>query len=249
MRERAILLMAWLALPMAAQCQVDSPAQQVLQIPDADEHPDVVHLPQRRPFFRFLPPRLSAGELEALFPGVPRDDVFRRGQWNVSFMTGWWGVNLGPADLPFSMLPQVFRLGWIVNQPRPDRRVKGCWEAVFEMDVLPVVNGPGSIALGLACLARYNFGVHKPRSIVPYFQMGGGGLYCDTYLYNSRLLSSGFEFVIHIGGGCRAFLNRRLAVNLEWNYAHLSNSGIVLPNVGVNQLGGTIGLTYFLGRR
>jgi hypothetical protein len=44
-------------------------------------------------------------------------------------------------------------------------------------------------------------------------------------------------------------LNRRLALTTEWMFYHLSNGGIQKPNISLNQMGGLIGLTYYLDRR
>ena len=176
-------------------------------------------------------------------------DVYHRRQWSVTYLSGFSGINLGPAPVPFSMLPEIVRLNRVYNDPRPNRILKGSFEWVFELDALPVVNGPASIVIGGSALLRYNFRTHKCKRLIMYGQIGGGGTYTDAYLYHRGVLSTGFEFIINAGGGWNYFLTDRLALTIEWSYYHLSNSGIALPNIGVNEIGGLIGFTYFFRRR
>ncbi len=192
-------------------------------------------------------PRAEFGTVEMV--AAPRNDVYRRRQWSVSYLTGFSGMNLGPAPVPFSTLPEIVRFNRVFNDPQPDRFVKGSFEWLFEIDTLPVVNGPASIVIGGSALLRYNFGTFKHNRLVFYGQAGGGGTYTDAYLYGRGVLSSGFEFVIHFGCGCNYFLSDRFALNLEFSYMHLSNSGITLPNIGVNEVGGLVGFTYYFRRR
>jgi lipid A 3-O-deacylase len=227
-----------------ADAEDKSPAEQVLIDASVDQQPppevsdsviSEAAMPQAG---------VEAGECE---PPAHRD-VYHRRQWSVSYLTGFSGINLGPAPVPFSMLPEIVRFNRVFNDPRPDRRLKGSFEWVFELDTLPVVNGPASIVIGGSALLRYNFGTYKHKRLVPYCQIGGGGMYTDAFLYRRGVLSTGFEFIINAGGGCNYFLTDHLALTLEWSYFHFSNSGIVLPNIGVNEVGALVGLTYFFRR-
>jgi len=181
---------------------------------------------------------------------IARDDIFSRGQWSLTYLTGYLGINLGPLfDIPFEMLPQLVRLNCMWNRPWPNRFMRGSWEGIAEVTCLPVTNGPATIVIGGSLMLRYNFGTWKNRRWNPYFQMGGGGSYTDEWLYNSPLLSSGFEFILQNAIGINVRLSDRLSLNGEWAYIHLSNGGIVMPNISVNQIGGLVGLTYYFGRR
>jgi hypothetical protein len=180
----------------------------------------------------------------------PNDDYFHAWQYDIQFLSGYIGVNLGPmGNVPFNMVPELVRIGCIWNEPRPERLLSGCWEGILELDTLPVVDGPATIVIGSSLLIRYHCVKRKKRRIVPYLQYGGGAMYTNAYLFGSPVLSSGFEFIIQAGFGVNVFLNNRWALTAEWNYYHFSNGGIVLPNVSVNMLGGVIGLTYYIGRK
>ena len=253
--RRCLSVWIWLALLTAIfsqtadaeDCRNRSPAEQVLLGPHREQPPAVS--PETVPS-----PAGDASALQTNFEPCdcdppPQRDVYHRRQWSVSYLTGFSGINLGPAPVPFSMLPEIVRLNRVFNDPRPDRRLKGSFEWIFELDTLPVVNGPASIVIGGSALLRYNFGTYKHKRLVPYGQIGGGGMYTDAFLYRRGVLSTGFEFIINAGGGCNYFLTDRLALTLEWSYFHFSNSGIVLPNVGVNEVGALVGVTYFFRRR
>ena len=177
------------------------------------------------------------------------DDVYHRGQWSVSYMTGYYGINLGPAPVPFSMLPELVRFNRVYNDWRPNKLLRGTFEWVFELDTLPVVNGPASIVIGGSALLRYNYYTPRIRQLVFYTQMGGGGMYTDAYLFRRMVLTTGFEFIINFGAGANYFITDRLALTAEWSYVHFSNGGMALPNIGINQMGGLIGLTYYFKRR
>ncbi len=179
---------------------------------------------------------------------TPRDDFYHPWSWSVTYLTGYVGIILGPLDTPFSMVPEIVRLNCVWTSPHPNRILRGSWEGILELDTMPVVNGPASIVIGGSLLLRYNYATHTCHRLVPYFQIGGGGMYTDAYLHRSPVLSSGFEFIVQAGVGANLFLTRRLALTAEWDYYHFSNGGIVLPNVSVNTMGGLVGFTYYFGR-
>lgn len=181
---------------------------------------------------------------------IPRDDIWRRGQWSVSNLVGCTVANLGPrTEVPFTMVVNLARINCVWNPPRPNRFLRGSFEGILELDTMPVVNGPASIVIGGSLLSRYNYATHNLRKIGLYFQWGGGGMYTDAYLKGSPVLSSGFEFIIQWGLGARWMLSKTWAWNTECNFYHFSNSGIVGPNVSVNEVAIVSGLTYYFGRK
>jgi hypothetical protein len=192
--------------------------------------------------------RYKDGDEESLAT-IPRDDIFRRGQWSVTNMVGASVANLGPrTDVPFAMVMDLLRVNCMWNPPRPNRFFAGSFEGIAELDVAPVANGPASIVIGGSLLLRYNYAAFNQRKIGVYFQFGGGGMYTDAYLKGSPVLSSGFEFIIQWGLGLRWALSKSWALNTECNFYHFSNSGIVPPNVSVNQIAVLGGLTYYFHR-
>jgi len=89
---------------------------------------------------------------------------------------------------------------------------------------------------------RYNF-VQPDSKWVPYVQIGGGAVYNDIYKDRSqRLTGQAWEIQASAAIGVRYLLNDRWSVNLEGGYRHISNAGMDDRNVGLNSLGGGIGL-------
>jgi len=197
----------------------------------------------------FYPSHMRPDDAAAL-GCIARDDVFRRGQWSMSQLTGATVANLGPdLNTPFGMVIELVRLNCVWNPPRPNKIFRGSFEGVAELDVMPVVNGPASIVVGGSLFLRYNFATHLPRRLGFYFQYGNGAMYNDAYLHGSPVLSSGFEFIIQMGFGARYMLGKAWALNMECNFYHFSNNGWVLPNVSVNEIAVLSGLTYYFKRR
>jgi hypothetical protein len=222
-----------------------SPSEQVL-LQSAADPADIDPTPYRK---LIHPSRMSPEDADALC-SIARDDVFRRGQWSVSHLTGATVANLGPmTDTPFGMVIELVRLNCVWNPPRPNKLFRGSWEGVAELDVMPVVNGPASIVVGGSLFLRYNFATCSLRRLGFYFQYGNGGMYNDAYLHGSPVLSSGFEFIIQMGLGARLMLSKAWALNTECNFYHFSNNNIVPPNVSVNEIAIVSGLTYYFGRR
>lgn len=94
--------------------------------------------------------------------------------------------------------------------------------------------------VGIGPSIRYNF-VTGTRW-VPYFTFGVGVTATDI---RSGDLSTEFEFNIRGGPGIRYLLNRSLALNLEYNFIHLSNAGMASPNLGVNNSTIFAGVSWF----
>lgn len=180
--------------------------------------------------------------------GMAPWELFHRRQVEVQVMTGtaFFPIGLGKSGRAMTFLPQLVRVGYVLNSADPQRRrFRGAFEPMLEVTTFPIVNGPGSILVGASVFLRYNFACLH-RRIVTYYQLGGGGSWTDAYRFPPTNLSTGFEFIIHAGYGVRYLLNDRWALCGEFDYHHFSNAGINRRNFGVNTLGGTFGITRFL---
>ena len=96
----------------------------------------------------------------------------------------------------------------------------------------------GGGALGL----HYNF--IQPRwHLVPYLglSMGlsGNDLYEDQH---QRTIGGAFEFVLQANAGARFFIRKNWGLILEGGYEHVSNLDIYQHNLGLNQIGGRLGM-------
>ena len=61
-------------------------------------------------------------------------------------------------------------------------------------------------------------------------------------------LGGTFEFKLQIGAGVHWFVRDNLALTGEVKYMHMSCAGIDKPNLGLNDVIGLIGLTWFFGK-
>ncbi|MEX2382528.1 MAG: acyloxyacyl hydrolase [Opitutales bacterium] len=87
---------------------------------------------------------------------------------------------------------------------------------------------------------RYYFATG--RAVVPFFDVGGGVAITDI---REPELGSAFQFNLQGGTGVQWFLTEGWAATLQFRYFHLSNAKISLPNSGLDQFSGMIGVTRF----
>ncbi len=185
-------------------------------------------------------------------PAVPLDrqdasDVFARGSHEFQNVAGVFyffdrGDNDGPSiDLAVASI----RLGLMLSNPHGTGFFAGNYELLGEVFGGGIFQGPGSVEAGATLIIRYNF-IQPHARIVPYMQIGGGGIYTDISERESRgLVSSSVEFNLQGTGGLRFLINRRCSLLLEAGYRHISNASIKLPNRGVDSVGGAIGVGFF----
>jgi lipid A 3-O-deacylase len=137
------------------------------------------------------------------------------------------------------------RLGWMLNSPSGSGFFRGNFEFLAELAGAVVVEGPGTGLGGGNLLLRYNF-VQPDARLVPYFQIGAGGLFNDIYKsHPQRLVGQCFEFELQGAFGARYFLNPRCALSVEAGYRHISNADMANRNLGLNSLGGLVGVSWF----
>jgi hypothetical protein len=122
--------------------------------------------------------------------------------------------------------------------------LRGDVEFLADMFGNNITKGPGSYISGASVLFRYNF-FHPGSRIIPYFQLGGGGLHSDAAENHSqRLIGSDFEFLLQADLGARFLLTDHWSILAEGGFQHISNADTAARNVGVNALGGRLGLGY-----
>ncbi len=174
-------------------------------------------------------------------------DVFARGRHEFESVAGVFyffdrGGNDGPSiDLAVASL----RWGAMLNNPHGSGFFAGNYEFLAEVFGGGIFRGPGTVETGATLFIRYNF--IQPRArIIPYMQIGGGGVYTDISETRSHgLVSLPVEFNLQGTGGLRFMLNQRCSFMLEAGYRHISNATIEVPNRGVDSVGGDIGLGFF----
>ena len=81
-------------------------------------------------------------------------------------------------------------------------------------------------------MAQYKF-LSPHRKWAPNILAGAGFSYGDWNDLAEREIATEFEFLLHIGAGVE-FYNRTNAWSLNYRLFHVSNSGIKMPNIGLN---------------
>jgi hypothetical protein len=139
----------------------------------------------------------------------------------------------------------LVRVGWMLSNVSGDGFFRGNCEFLLEGGASSVVEGPGNELASAVMLFRYNF-VQPDSKWVPYFQLGAGGTYSDMHNDESqRLLGSAWSFNLQAGLGFRYLCSDRCAVFLEANYCHISNADTADRNIGINSIGGVVGVSLF----
>ena len=94
--------------------------------------------------------------------------------------------------------------------------------------------------VGLTPHLRYNF--QTGTRLVPFVDAGAG---VTATGIGPPDLSNTFEFNLQMGAGLHWFLKDNLALTFEARFLHLSCAGLSQPNLGLNAMLGSIGVTTF----
>jgi hypothetical protein len=117
---------------------------------------------------------------------------------------------------------------------------RGNWEARVELLGGAQFSPADKWLAGMALHLRYDFATGTRW--VPFVDVGGG--VAGTGIRRPDL-SSVFEFDLQGGGGVHWFLKDDVALTLEVHFLHLSDAEITAPNLGVNGVLGTVGVSWF----
>lgn len=170
-------------------------------------------------------------------------DPFVKGSHEIQVLAGTFFSFSHEPDLDYAI--GTLRAGWMLSTPHGDGFFRGNCEFLIEAFGGGIFEGPGDGLVGATLLLRYNF-VQPGASVVPYFQVGAGGLYSDAHEdENQRLIGSAFEFNLQASLGFHFFVSERCAITLEGGYRHISNANLADRNVGVDSIGGQVGVSFF----
>jgi hypothetical protein len=151
------------------------------------------------------------------------------------------GNNRPSIDLAVDSL----RLGIMLSNPHGSSLLAGNFEILGEAFAGPIFEGPGNVTAGATLFIRYNF-IQPHARLLPYLQIGAGGVYTDISEKESGgLVSLPVEFNLQGVGGTRIMLNDRWSLVIEAGYRHISNATIKLPNYGIDSVGGNLGFGFF----
>ena len=184
---------------------------------------------------------------KAITPPVIIQDPLSKGVTEVELLGGYLHspITTGGARRPeFDYSGVDLRYGIVLSPTFFDhsRLLRGNIEFLVDGLADGVVEGPGNYLVGGSVLFRYNF-IQPGSHFIPYFQLGGGGLHSDAAEEPSqRIIGGNFEFILEADLGARLLLNDRWSLLFEGTFQHISNADTAARNVGVNALGGRIGV-------
>ena len=154
---------------------------------------------------------------------------------------------LGPNVPSVNYAPIDLRIGCSSLKPCLDGTCfRGFFEGILDLMGAPIFTGPGEVITGPSLLLRYNY-VQPGHCFVPYIQGGAGFVYNDIYRDpNQTAVGDSVEFLLQGAIGGRYVVSRHWTLDAEFGYHHISNGGIRHRNTGLNDIGGSLGFTYYL---
>lgn len=205
------------------------------------------------PFVWGMPVEAVPDEVDPFCPLDCFAETFSKYQGSLQVLGGAYfaPVGIGPRATPrFNFAPIDVRLGCMLCSPHLDGCcLRGNVEAILELTTAPIFSGFGDIIVGPTALLRYNL-VQPDWRLVPYLQGGGGFVYNDAYRDKlQRAIGQAGEFYLQATGGLHFLLNPSWSIDVEGGYLHISNACTNERNGGINALGGSLGVTYFFGKR
>ena len=179
-------------------------------------------------------------------PPVHFDDLLinwlPKGVWNVQMLAGAY-ADIGDAH--YNWAQSSLRLGRVWNC-ECFSHLPGAFEGLLDLNGGDVYDSDfGDYFTGAGLLCRYNFA--RPGSrVVPYIQAGVGFQYNDAFQdANQSYLGSRIELTAQSQLGLRVFLCKRVSLDLEGGFQHISDMNMSNRNDGINAIGGMGGLTLF----
>jgi hypothetical protein len=150
---------------------------------------------------------------------------------------------LPPTHTSFDYTQTEIRAGWMLNSPYDAGIFSGNFEILLGLGGGAIFQGPGHALGNGDTFIRYNF-VQKRAPLVPYFQLGAGLVVSDAADdHTQRIIGRTLEASLQAGLGFKILLAPKWSLDLEADYQHISNANTANRNVGVNALGGLIGVS------
>jgi len=135
-----------------------------------------------------------------------------------------------------------FRYGLILTKPHGPGFLRGRLE--YAVDAVPVflVVQKTNTAYGVGVDPfAFKWALDTHRSVVPYFELGGGTLFTNTKVPEG---TSRINFTSSAALGLH-FLHSKHNISTEVRYMHISNAGLATPNPGINTIQFRIGFGVF----
>jgi len=177
--------------------------------------------------------------------GIWENDVgegFKSAVQSISFSTGaGYGLKIFGGrqnhDLALASLSYGYMLGSVEGE---GHWYRGNWEFRGELFGGEQFSPRNDWLVGLTPHLRYNFATGTRW--IPYVD-GGAGVTATSI--GPPDLSHTFEFNLQAAAGVQWFLKDNLALTIEARYLHLSCASMYSPNLGLNNVNGMLGISWF----
>ena len=163
------------------------------------------------------------------------------GQHEVQIWTGG-GHGTNGSQSSDSVWNVGLRYGLILTAPHGPGFLRGRLEYAVEAVPAFVVFQKQNTAYGVGVdpfAFKWAFDTH--RSVVPYFEIGGGALFTNTQVPAG---TSRINFITSGAIGLH-FLRSKRNFSAEVRYMHISNAGLATPNPGINIVQLRLGFGWF----
>jgi opacity protein-like surface antigen len=152
------------------------------------------------------------------------------------------GYVISPVVIGTSSRPD---LNYVMTNVRVEwMRFAKNFRMLAEATYSKTTTGPSGYLVGGTLLLRYDF--DPIGKLIPYAQVGAGILYTNLDRdYSQDLVGNEIEFNPQASLGLRYAIHKKLSLDVEGMFHHVSNAGLGDRNTGVNAIGCLLGLTYY----
>jgi len=167
---------------------------------------------------------------------------FRSARCEYSFLSGYGITHRGFGDTRTQVqtFDMIGRFGWFLSGDIGSGWYRGRHELLVELPLHLVVDPKVSPMVGGYLLGSWKF--TSLEKWAPYVFAGGGLLYVDLGL---PTMGSRLDFSYQGGAGVQYFLEKEMALSLEYRYHHISNAGTASPNEPLNSSKILVGVSFY----
>jgi hypothetical protein len=167
---------------------------------------------------------------------------FKHGTQSISFNAGaGYGLKILGSKERHDLALQSISYGYMLGPVKgEDHWYRGNWEFRGELFSGAQFSPTSDWLVGLTPHLRYNFATGTRW--IPFIDAGAGVSATDI---GPPDLSHYFEFNLQAAAGIRWFIRDNVALSIEARYLHMSCAGISSPNLGLNNVNGMVGISWF----
>lgn len=186
---------------------------------------------------------LTAGNKAVVGGPTESPDYITGGQGDLLLTEGFYNSSFVPTRRKpiFAFAETDLQLGYMLPVIGSSF-YRGNFEGLIDLFAWGSTREQSGVLGGGTLGAHYNF-IQPGWRLVPYVGLSlgisGNNLYENQ---DQRIIGGPFEFVLQAKVGARFFIRRNWGLVFEGGYEHVSNLNIYPRNLGLNQIGGRLGM-------